>query len=102
MTKNRFHGLMVIAILFSGFSGCSTAPIAQAKAKAVPSNAERPVELPHIHDNAIPYTGSVVEYWPDGRRKSERTYKEGRMVSAIYYASNGRRVYEMAENQGGK
>ena len=59
------------------------------------------VQLPKVHENAIPHTGSVVEYWPDGRRKSERIYKAGKMISAVYYASDGRRVYEMAETGGG-
>jgi len=60
------------------------------------------VELPHIHDNAVPHNGSVAEYWPDGTAKSQRTYRDGRMISAIYYASNGKCIYQMSENVNAK
>jgi hypothetical protein len=56
-------------------------------------------ELPKIPESLTPKNGSVVEYWPNGEKKSEREYRDGRVINAVYYASNGTVVFEMSSNE---
>jgi len=72
------------------------------KSPALKEASTHAVELPRIHDNAVPHNGSVVEYWPDGAAKSKRTYRDGRIINAIYYASNGKTIYQMSESANAK
>jgi len=56
-------------------------------------------ELPIIPEEATPKTGSVTERWPDGELKSKRIYRDGEIISAVYYASNGIPVYKMSTSE---
>ena len=102
MSKLKCNSVALAVMLGPLISGCSSLQIAHTKPVPTTPSIGTAVSLPQVHENAIPDTGSVVEYWPDGRRKSERTYRDGKMISAVYYASNGTRVYEMSEAREGK
>jgi hypothetical protein len=57
-----------------------------------------PADMPTIPDALLPQSGEVVEYWPDGTIKSERVYRDNKLLEAVYYSSEGSVVYEMCEN----
>jgi hypothetical protein len=54
-------------------------------------------DLPTVPESIRPQNGNVVEYWPDGKEKSERVYRDNKVHEAVYYSSDGSVVYEMSE-----
>ena len=101
MSKLIFNSSILAVLLIPLGPGCSSSQLAHTKPAPATPGIGNAVSLPQVHENAIPNTGSVVEYWPDGRRKSERTYRDGKIVIAVYFASDGTRVYEMFEAREG-
>jgi hypothetical protein len=55
-----------------------------------------PVIIPEVPASLAPQHGDVVEYWPNGKTKSERSYRSGEVEEACYYSSNGETVFEMS------
>ena len=102
MSKTRTAALLFVSALMALSAVCSSTQVAHSKATTTTGSTAPSVQLPQIPENAVPNTGSVVEYWPDGQKKSERLYKSGKLVTAVYFASDGRRVYEMAESTEGR
>jgi hypothetical protein len=84
-----FMGLVVVA-------GCSSQQAGRASQEGGSTTVGSLVQLPVIGEDAIPTTGAVVEYWPNGQVKSERQYQDGQMTAAVFYASDGTAVYEMS------
>jgi len=68
---------------------------------APPSNPAR-VDVPEVPAAMVPVNGSVIERWPNGTVRSERTYVDGRVREAVYYASDGSVVYEMQDDGDGR
>jgi hypothetical protein len=58
----------------------------------------RVADIPTVPESIRPQNGDVVEYWPNGRTRSERVYRDDKVHEAVYYSSNGEVVYEMSEN----
>ena len=65
------------------------------------SNPAR-VDVPQVPATMVPVNGSVVERWPNGTVRSERTYAGGQVREAVYYASDGSVVYEMSDEGDGR
>ena len=101
MSKLNSNSVMLAILLMPLLPGCSSLQVAPTTPAPVRPKVAGGVALPQVHENAIPHTGIVVEFWPDGRRKSERTYRDGKIVIAVYFASDGTRVYEMFEAREG-
>ena len=81
--------LLIVGLIAVAAFGCSsTAPQALHSA----------VELPSIPAEVKPNNGSIVEYWPNGKTRSERVYRAGRVAEAVYYASDGTVVFEMSDD----
>ena len=76
-------------------AGCSSSPVSVPGDGAV-STADRKVELPIIPPEAFPESGAVEEYWANGQLKSERIYRDGKIIAAEFYASDGTLVHEMS------
>jgi hypothetical protein len=77
---------LVIAVITAG---CAATP---------PVTRSERIEMPMIPDKIVPIDGNVVEYWPNGKTRSERVYRSGRVQEAAYYASDGSVIYEMSED----
>ena len=72
--------------------------IALAGGCAAPPAGTLPhVAVPEVPASMVPTNGSVIERWPGGTVRSERTYRGGKVQTAVYYASDGSVVYEMSE-----
>ena len=80
---------LIVGFIVSATLGCSgKAPQAQRSA----------VELPLIPADVKPKNGCIVEYWPNGKLRSERVYVSGRVQEAVYCASDGTVTFEMSED----
>lgn len=66
---------------------------------AGPAGSPGHVAVPEVPVSMVPTNGSVIERWPNGTVRSERTYRGGRVQEAVYYASDGSVVYEMSEEE---
>jgi hypothetical protein len=63
-----------------------------------PQAQHKPVELPLVPADIRPINGCIVEYWPNGKLRSERVYVSGRVQEAVYCASDGTVTFEMSED----
>ena len=51
---------------------------------------------PLIPASMTPINGTIIEYWPNRKVRSERVYRDGSVQEAVFYSSNGQVVFEMA------
>ena len=102
-TQMKSYSQISLAVLLLALSlsaaGCSSNQITKSHQEPITTVNNVTPGIPAIPASAIPRTGSVIEYWPHGQVKSEREYIDGKMVSGVYYTSNGQVIYEMAVRQ---
>ena len=53
-------------------------------------------DISTIPDELVPRNGSVTEYWPNHKVRSERTYRDGQIEEAVYYTAEGTVVFEVS------
>jgi ABC-type transport system substrate-binding protein len=88
----------MIGLPAAALAGCCSSAPAPAQRTTAPAPAAS-VQVPSIPDTVKPLNGTVVEYWPNGMTRAELIYHAGRVVNAVYSASNGTVFYEMQEDQ---
>ena len=98
MVKCRVCVLVSMSLALAAVVGCSPAEVAGPIQEQRSAVADNDPMLPVIPPEATPETGHVEEYWANGMLRSERQYRDGQMVNAEYYASNGELVYEMSSS----
>ena len=54
------------------------------------------IQVPQFPMEDRPDTGTVIGYWPNGNVKSESTFKNGQVATAILYTSEGDVMYEVS------
>ncbi len=54
---------------------------------------------PLIPTSIAPVNGTIIEYWPNRKVRSERVYRDGSVHEAVFYSSNGQLVFEMASDR---
>jgi hypothetical protein len=96
MIARRVNVGLVILMALVALAGCSSQQPGRASQEPGATTVGSQVQLPVIGEDAIPTTGAVAEYWPNGQMKSERVYQDGQMTAAVFYASDGTLVYEMS------
>ena len=54
------------------------------------------IQVPLFPKEVRPDTGTIIGYWPNGNVKSEGVFKDGKVVTAIFYTSEGTVMYEVS------